>query len=516
MSSLSDIIEQVTEVYDTDLRGATSPYRAQVGRDTTPVGTNSFTLMDYKWYTSDYRRIFERDYWNKISQNIEYFPTPKQYDNTFLGQGEKALDDLYGNGKEYVNGIKNEAVNAFNNTKDSVKSLFGASDKEKDLSQQIIINFNAYLNSFQKIKVLEFKPDDMLTMRLNLITAFFKTITSDESNTSTDSITQKFNKYMSAVFKGVKQTLKEMNIDLDNIKSIAPKDRINFAIEMYKNIISGFYTASYEFPLLDGSGRNLFLNSDGQDGWSGQSFMNRFAGQGDEVIAAKVAGFIGSTAEMLGVQGFDIASRPKWSVQNGGKTYNNGMGVECKFILYNNDLHSFKANNKLVNCLVGGNLWLQDTFIQKCPSLYTVEIPGRAYLSLCTATIHVNFIGKIRKLPVKNFDKLTDKSEDKDTGTKAYLTWLQGDQYNQQLLLNIPDAYEVTIVFNSLLPNNFNTYMMNINKISTIGVGTNIASYYEKFAANIRTELNLLEAQNKTQGMQEESDRQEAQAAIAQ
>lgn len=492
--NITAITEQVTGIHDKDLRGGTSPFRWNVQRGQDPAQisvTNIFNLTDYKWYTSDYRRIFERDYYNKIYEQIEYFPIPKQYDNTFLGQGEKAIDELYENGKNYVNGVITEAKS----TIDNVKSIFGKGKKEKDISQQITINFNAYLNSFQKIKVSEFKPDDMLTLRLNLLTAFFKTITSDQSNTAADPITKKFENYMAAVFKGIKSTLKDMHIDFDNIKSMEPKDRIGFAIEMYKNIISGFYTASYEFPLLDGAGRNLFLNSEGSEGWSEQSFMGRFAGEGDSSIAAKVAGFIGSTAEMLGVQGFDIASRPKWSIKGGGRPYNGNAGVEVKFILYNNDLHSFKANTKMVNCFVGGNLWLQDTFIQKSSSLYTVEIPGRAYLSLCKADIKVNFIGKIRKISEKNIKKLVQNSQDNDTGTPAEVTELGSTQYNEQLLLNIPDAYEVNIIFTSLLPNNFNTYMMNVNKLATIGVGTNISSYYEKFAANIKTELDLLKAE---------------------
>lgn len=508
MEDITSTTEQIEQIYDPDLRGEVSPFRIPISRGKNQqkeefINHNIFELTDYKWYTSDFRRMFEYDYYNKIYQDIGYFPIPEKYDNTFLGQGKKAIDDLYGNGKNYINGVVTEAKNAFNNTKDSVKSLFGADDEEKDISKQITTNFNAYLNSFQKIKVLEFKPDDMLTMRLNLITAFFKTYTSDKSNISSDSITQKFLDYMADSFDKIKATLKTIQIQWDNIKSMDSTQRIGFAIEMYKNIISGFYTASYEFPLLDGTGRNLFLNSDGKEGWSQQSFMNRFHGQGDESIISKVSGFIKGTAEMLGVQGFDIASRPKWGLERGGSVYNEGMGVEVKFMLYNNDLHSFKANTKLINCFVGGNLWLQDTFIQKSSSLYTVEIPGRAYLSLCSASIKVSFVGKIRKLPEPNAGYLTQCTEDKDTGQAVSLRKLDSAMYNKQILLNIPDAYEVTIVFNSLLPNNFNTYMMNINKVSNIQVGQQITSYYEKFLENVKTQIDIENQQkvNATRGV---------------
>jgi len=482
MSVLSDILETLGKEYDVDLRGEVSPFRNPITRGSSEKDTsnsNYFNITSYKWYTSDYRRMFERDYYNKIYQKIKYFPAPKKYSSGLLGQATKAIDSLTDNVTNYAKGVIGEVSSAVS----SIKSLF-SDDEQKDISKQIAVNFKTYLNSFQKIKVWEFKPDDMLTLKLNTVTSFLKIISTENSASKTDSIDEKFLDYMKDIKDALVETLnKEFRIDLNQIKSFTPKQRIEFAIKMYKNIISGFYTGYYEFPLFDGNGKDTYINSTGNDGWTTQSFMDRFAGTGDSSLISKMAGFFKSTAEMLGVQGFDIASRPKWSIEKGGNVYNGSAGVEVKFCLYNSDLHAFKANCKLVNAFVSGNLWLQDTFIQRSSSLYTVEIPGRTYLSTCTADVAVKYTGKIRKLPVKNFDMLLNSTSDKDTGEKVNI-FSNTDNINKQILLNIPDIYEVTIKFTSLLPNNFNTYMMNIYNMDAISVGQEIKSYYEKVIEN--------------------------------
>ena len=102
--------------------------------------------------------------------------------------------------------------------------------------------------------------------------------------------------------------------------------------------------------------------------------------------------------------------------------------------LINDTIEAAATNFEFLCSLFGGNKWVQYGFVQFPGALYDIVIPGAMRYMLCTGSFTVEPIGSIRKLehPVVSFD------------FKA--------EY-------IPDVYSLKLQFNTLLPNNFNTFI---------------------------------------------------------
>lgn len=101
-----------------------------------------------------------------------------------------------------------------------------------------------------------------------------------------------------------------------------------------------------------------------------------------------------------------------------------------------NDTRAAAENNFNFLCsLFGGNKWVQYGFVQFPGALYDIVIPGAIRYMLCTGSFTVEPIGSIRKLK---------QSINTNSGFKVE---------------HIPDVYSLKLQFNTLLPNNFNTFI---------------------------------------------------------
>ena len=250
---------------------------------------------------------------------------------------------------------------------------------------------------------------------------------------------------------------------------------------MYRNIISGYYTGYYEMPLLDNTD---YLKSNGKDGWQSQSYMERYLGSAASTVKSFTSDYIG---------GLDIASRPKWTIDGGGEPYGD---IEIKVMLFNDNIASTYNNMAFVHSFVGGNLWYQDAIVQKAPSLYDVELPGRMRYYFCACTVSVKFSGKVRVVSSNNI------SSDDLRRVFAKNGWFHFTdlvEMNPYVLNNIPDAYDITFTFTPLLPNNYNTYfayIQNDEKDSVKGVGSSINNIWTQFLDTFDASLNQASSVN--------------------
>jgi len=477
--------------YDQDLRGATSPFRREIAPDKVIIGddktavisktNNSFKLLDYQWFPSDIKRRFADDYYNNIE--IAFAKVQSATTGGFLSGIKEAVVDK-------VNEISNTVEDSINGIKDSVNNvkdmLTGTKKKkiEKNLSNQ----FNDFIMTFPYAKIYEFKPQDDLGATVSGLATAFKMIDNIVDGAAG------FKDTVKAIIDGFYEfILTEFKIDLKNPSSFTdPNARIlGIPNKLYKNIISGYYTAYYEIPLLENGD---FLSSKGTAGWTQQGFVERYFGTAGSSIKSFMADNIGS--------GLDIATKPKWSIEGGGEPFKD---ITIKVMLFNDNIASTFNNLAFIHSFVAGNLWYQDTLIQKASSLYDVELPGRLRYYFCTCDIEVNFVGKVRVLSQGlTYDNVLDKDVIKKDLAKYNIPLTVLSNMNVHVLNNIPDMYEVTFTFHPLLPNNYNTYCAYLRGASeddVKGVGTQINNVWEQLAKGVDAKVQA--ANNKTAATQE-------------
>lgn len=477
-----ELIEKSGDQWDRDLKGPTNPFRQEVApegvsyasmaynSETSPFirsdkiskSKNYYEINSYQWYTSDIARRFTDDYYNSIK-----IPFAKKGSASSKG----FVDTIIDNAKEKINDAVDTVVDSVNQIVDSVDNLLNG-DKAKDpgpSQEEIQNNFNSYLKTFPYAKVYEFRPRDTLGANLAVLSKAFKCIdkfVDGEGN---------FTEILEDIFVGVKSFLKEeFQLDLDDARSFTdPYTRIvGLPNKMYKNLISGYYTAYYEIPILEYDG---YLNGQGSTGWKAQGFMERMV---TDNIASTVKGFM---SDKIG-SSIDIATRPKWQIEGGGDPF---PSIKLELVLFNDTFKALLNNLAFIHSYVSGTLWYQDGFIQKCSALYDVEIPGRFRYYFCTCDISVEYLGKVRQ--VVDMDK-----EGKDN---IFLRWFNKDagkdnySPNLDVLNNVPDAYKLTFTYNSLLPNNYNTYISYVTqtKDDAVSVGMTLTSLSEKFITAIDT-----------------------------
>jgi len=471
-SGITETFEKIGDAYDRDLRGATSPFRTEIvpsnvtGYQKDPTvksnvladANNSFYIGDYRWYTGDIHRRFKDDYYNKIYVNeaIASSSSSKSILGSAISYVGDLASDAINTGIDSVNQIKNSVDNLLNSKKKEAQ----AKEKKKIEEKMLEVSFRRFLGSFPFAKVYEFKPQDTLGANISTLMAGFKAIDAivDSSGSGISILKDMIN--------GLNDFLtNEFGLNFKDSSTFAnPNTRIySFPNKMYKNLISGYFTGYYEIPLLDNTD---FLVSNGQQGWSSQSFVSRmFGDQMTSTVKDFMSNSIGS--------GLDIATRPKWSVEGGGDGRDN---ISMTVTLFNDDLTAVTQNLSFIHSFVGGNMWYQDTIIQKCSSLYDLEVPGRFRYYFCTCNVKVAFKGKVRRFSHFNIN------------SSIMASFTDPSKINMETFNNIPDAYEVTFEFKSLIPNNYNSYVAYLmsNRENEVVVGQRIDNLYKKLADSVQ------------------------------
>jgi hypothetical protein len=198
---------------------------------------------------------------------------------------------------------------------------------------------------------------------------------------------------------------------------------IDFPYIMYYKIMGATTNAVYEIPTEFPSN---FLNSNGNFGWNtnNKNATNIF-GSG---VENSLFNFI------LNKLNFSMAP-----IFNPSGAEGELDGVEFKFDLINDTINSAKNNMKFIHVLTGNNKWIQQGLFSSSANLYDVKIAGGQRLFMTKGIFTIAFKGAVRTL--KNSE---------------------GFYFGEHT--RVPEAYSVTMKFESVLPGNFNSYMLGLIK----------------------------------------------------
>lgn len=234
---------------------------------------------------------------------------------------------------------------------------------------------------------------------------------------------------------------------------------LSFPYTLYYKLQSCVTTNIYELPCKTSD--NRLYSSDGTAGWKGNSEMSIDAAAEKIPLVGGILKKIFNSGPIGNIFGnIRINFMPWWNSEDGHRTAS--PEIEVKFNLFNDTADAAMMNFIFVNTLVPNNKWLQYNMFQHSPCLYDIKLEGYNRLFACAGKFDVNAAGILRDPPEEWIEKLVDNhsnfSSDKKSGGKVNKSALK-DVIKRKKLIKIPDAYEVTMHFTSLLPTNFNQFL---------------------------------------------------------
>lgn len=345
------------------------------------------------------------------------------------------------------------------------------------------ITINDILNAIPGIQIREFLPDTRLDQCIN----FFKNIIESmsdlmksdgkESKTNSEQGKVADQKEEVGLYKKIsavtQYSLKYMigNTKPDFFKDLDISDAMPFS-SYNNNIFSpggntspGYYimtfpymlyyrlqscvtTNIYEIPGVQAS--KTILHSEGEAGWTNGGDMLSDGGFRISDMLGKIPG-IGQIANMV-LGNIGINYMPWWNASAGAKT--KMPQIEITFDLFNDTSDAALMNFIFVNTLIPNNMWVQYNMFQHSSSIYDVKIEGINRLYACAGNFDVTYEGVLRDPPIDWYWKL-----------RPYFNKNMSDAFEENIknnkLIKIPDIYRVKMVFQSLLPANFNNYIFN-------------------------------------------------------
>jgi hypothetical protein len=194
-------------------------------------------------------------------------------------------------------------------------------------------------------------------------------------------------------------------------------------IELYRDFFTGKYVRSFELPLTD----PFYQDIGSPDEWSGIADVRTPSEQLNKILT-----FIKANAPV------ENPLVPEWKNSNSDK-----ITLTSEFHLYNNNLENLAKNFKFLQALLSGAFWLQISYRQSSPNIYTVHVPGTVHIMYAAIYIQVEQIGNRRQLY---------SNEELKSLTTGLDIKLDSDAM-------FPDAYKVVVSLRSLVPNSFNTYI---------------------------------------------------------
>ena len=233
---------------------------------------------------------------------------------------------------------------------------------------------------------------------------------------------------------------------------------LSFPYTLYYKLQSCVTTNIYELPCKTSD--NMLYSSDGTAGWKGTSEYSVKAAANKIPLVGGILDKIfdnGPIGDLFG--NIRINFMPWWNSNDGSHTASPEINI--KFILFNDTAEAAMMNFIFVNTIVPNNKWLQYNMFQHSPCLYDIKLEGYNRLFACTGKFDVVGLGILRDPPDEWIDQLTSKysnfADSKENG-KISKTAIN-EAIKKKKLIKLPDAYEVTMKFQSILPANFNQFL---------------------------------------------------------
>ena len=218
---------------------------------------------------------------------------------------------------------------------------------------------------------------------------------------------------------------------------------INLVHFLYYNLLGSVTTNIYTIP----NTTTNYLDSNGKDGWPVHA-----GGFGDisvkdaNTFVGKMIGFLGGNVK--------IVTEPIWNASFDS----GGTKIDITLNLFN-DTYEHALNNYLfVNTIIPSNMPLQYGIWQMPPSVYDIKIEGGNRLYMCKGSFTCQNKGVLR-LPSKKFLTELCKNHLNNYENHPCPKSLTPDTIIKHRLVTIPDVYELKLSFESMLPNNINTYL---------------------------------------------------------
>ena len=329
------------------------------------------------------------------------------------------------------------------------------------------LTFSQILNTLPCITIREYLPDTKLDQSLNFFSDLFSSIFKGKEKKLTEAAgaevsnatsTEKKEKSMSLTDR-LRNVLEQVMQYLDGddffdtlfkntagVKSFAGgevdkkfRSVVQFPYYLYYNLQSCTTTSIYELPCVPSN--NAMFTSDGMPGWTGNSGMRILPD------FAKSIPILGKMLDSL-FGNLGINFTPWWDASKGSET--KAPEVEFKFSLFNDSAEAAVTNFVFINSLIANARWIQYGIMQHSSSLYDVAMAGIGKIYACTGNFSVQYKGTLRKPSTGVFNLLK-----KHVGSRF------NDKIVNERLIKIPDVYDLTLKFQSVLPQNFNTFIYN-------------------------------------------------------
>ena len=365
--------------------------------------------------------------------------------------------------------------------------------------QKNYIRFNDILNMLPGITIREYLPDSKLDQSLNLFGDIFSSIFKGKENKedsksakNVEDATKKstdLQDKLKNVVDAVMQYVDDMGFfnlvcpnDADGSPGISPSNKeyasvVKFPFTLYYRLQSCQNTNVYELPCVPQN--NAMYSSNGHPGWesgsSGMRFLPDFA-KNIPVIGKFVDTLFGN----LGIN-----FTPWWDASSGSKTP--APELEFKFSLFNDSIDAAISNFIFVQTIIAHCRWIQYGIMQHSASLYDISIAGIGKQYACMGNFDIQYKGTLREPSDTLISKL------KGYVGSRYKSSIANKQY-----IKIPDVYDVTMKFQSLLPANFNTFIFNFAQRDLMQLGDKEKSSFTGFQQSIKKIVDVAkEAWNK-------------------
>lgn len=341
-----------------------------------------------------------------------------------------------------------QTINFFIKLGREVMQLFGAKGIGKGLKQEE--------NSTNE-KNEEFFPDDSIWSKLKAVMKFLLRYVTGTSPAG-DDILAAFSGKLDASVKPYAESIKNKYTRL-----------ISLPYSIYYKMQSCTTSNIYELPYIKAD--NVLYSSNGSPGWDTANAGFRFLPK-----ALTSLPLIGNLlGQMFGNIG--ISWTPWWNASTGNATPE--KDVVITFDLFNDTAEAAAINFVFINTIIPNNKWIQYGLFQHSPHIYDIKLEGYNRLFACTGDFDVKYKGVLRDMSDYWFDNILAKYI--NTNTTILTQFLNDCKINK--LIKIPDVYEVTLTFKSLLPSNFNQYLFTLVK------NDNIKTVYNKSPVHEMSEL---------------------------
>lgn len=204
---------------------------------------------------------------------------------------------------------------------------------------------------------------------------------------------------------------------------------------LYYQMISSLSLNIFELPF---SGE-IVREASGHGGWNTGRGIKGIGGGGNGIFS-KFISYFGDNIK--------VSMTPTWD----GAADEEGTTIEFTVNLFNDSVDAACVNFVFVNTLLPGMMFTQYHIFQQSPSLFDIKVDGLGRYFMCSGSVKVEYKGVLRTPSPTVIKNLATKY--------ANPIYKFDENYLRKSgLVKIPDSYQVTLQFKSLLPNSFNNYI---------------------------------------------------------